>query len=87
MISSIEKRALAIGEYIATTNSTVRVTAKVFSYSKSTVHNDIKKRLKKINHPLYIKVQKIMLINAQEKHFRGGLATKKKYQAERLAKK
>ena len=41
-----EPRAVILGEYIFDTGATVRATAKVFKISKSTVHNDISKKLK-----------------------------------------
>ena len=34
----IEERALSIGEYIVSSNATVRQTARAFGVSKSTVH-------------------------------------------------
>ena len=38
-----EERAIALGEYVAETGSTVRSAAKQFGVSKSTVHKDIPK--------------------------------------------
>lgn len=40
-------RAEKLGEYIVETKATIRKTASVFSISKSTVHNDVSKKLKK----------------------------------------
>lgn len=72
-------RVLNFATYILQNNATIRQTAKVFNYSKSTVHNDIHKKLKKINYPLFEKIQKILDKNFLEKHIRGGQSTKQKY--------
>ena len=76
----IEERAVEIANYIIESNSTVRQTAKKFGISKSTVHKDITERLKKVNPQLYKQVAEILKINKEERHIRGGLATKKKYE-------
>ena len=79
MNKDIEERTTQIARYIIETKSTVRVAAKKFGISKSTVHKDITDRLKKINKDLYIKARGILDINKAERHLRGGEATKKKY--------
>ena len=76
----IEERAVEIAGYIIETNATVRQTAKKFGVSKSTVHKDVTERLKKINPQLYKQVAEVLKINKEERHIRGGLATKKKYE-------
>lgn len=58
---------------------TVRAIAKISSVSKSTVHKDLSERLPEISAILYTRVSEIMLKHKQEKHIRGGLATKQKY--------
>lgn len=78
-------RAVILGQYILENNATVRATAKKFGISKSTVHKDVSERLPKIQPQLYPEVKKILETNKQERHIRGGLATKKKY--EELARK
>lgn len=72
-------RCEALGRYICETKDTVRGAAKVFGISKSTVHKDITKNLKRENPTLYYQVEKILQINKQQRHIRGGLATKHKY--------
>ena len=79
----VDKRAVLLGEYIVKNNSTVRATAKVFGVSKSTVHIDVSKRLLKVNPSLYKEVRKVLDINKDERHIRGGLATKEKYMEKR----
>jgi putative DeoR family transcriptional regulator (stage III sporulation protein D) len=76
---NIENRVLLVANYILQTKSTVRRAAKVFGVSKSTIHYDVSHRLKKINHTLYLKINKILQENFNEKHIRGGESTKNKY--------
>ncbi len=73
------ERASLLGEYIVENKATVRATAKVFGVSKSTVHMDVAQRLKKVNPSLYNQVRKVLDVNKEERHIRGGLATKEKY--------
>lgn len=72
-----KSRAEELGKFIAKTKSTIRQTAKEFNMAKSTVHLDVSKRLKKQNYFLYLKVKKILERNFEQKHIRGGMATKK----------
>ena len=67
-----EERAVQLGEYITETGATVRSAAKAFGISKSTVHKDITYRLEKQNHTLYDEVQKVLRVNKEERHLRGG---------------
>ena len=62
-------------------NATVRQTAARFGISKSTVHKDITTRLKKLNAVLYESVQEVLRTNKQDRHIRGGMATREKYRA------
>lgn len=75
----IEERAVEIANYIIETKATVRQTAKKFGISKSTVHKDITERLSRLNPALAGDVRKILDVNKQERHIRGGLATREKY--------
>lgn len=52
---------------------------KKFGISKSTVHKDCVERLKVINPALAIEVRKVLDVNKQERHIRGGIATREKY--------
>ena len=79
MKTVVEERATMLGEYITTTKSTVRAAAKKFHVSKSTVHKDVSERLKVLNPALYSEVKRVLEVNKQERHIRGGLATRKKY--------
>jgi len=71
--------------YIIDKNCTIRECAKEFAISKSTVHNDLSKKLKTTNKFLYYQVYKILNKNLKERHIRGGNATRLKY--ERISNK
>ena len=75
----IEERAVELAHYIIDNKSTVRQTAKEFGVSKSTAHKDVTTRLAEINPQLAKEARKVLNINKQERHIRGGLATKEKY--------
>ena len=79
MKSYIEERAVDIANYIIEKNATVRQTAREFRVSKSTVHKDVTERLLQINPTLAGSVRRVLDINKEERHIRGGLATREKY--------
>ena len=78
-LSSSKERCVILGTYLVENNSTVRSVAARFGVSKSTVHKDITQNLKAVNHGLYTEVKSVLEKNKQERHLRGGEATKKKY--------
>ena len=78
----VEERAVELGTYIREHKATVRAAAKKFGISKSTVHKDVSQRLKTIDPPLYRDVKRIPDVNKAQRHIRGGLATRMKYQRE-----
>lgn len=69
--------------FIIENNCTIRSCANYFGISKSTVHNDLSKKLRSTNKFLYFMVYKVLNNNLAERHIRGGLATKKKYMVKR----
>ena len=73
------QRCELLGRYIVEHQSTVRKTAQHFSISKSTVHKDVTLYLKQTNSSLYLAVREVLEQNKQERHLRGGEATRKKY--------
>ena len=81
MKTQLEGRAVMLGKFITENKATVRATAKYFGISKSTVHKDVSERLRTDDPELYVKVKDILEINKKERHIRGGLATKRKYEA------
>ena len=82
MRAYVKTRCDLLADYIIRTGATVRDTAKVFGVSKSTVHKDVTERLRHENPHLYKQVKKILEKNKQERHIRGGMATKRKYKGE-----
>ncbi len=79
MSDTIEERACALAVYIIETGATVRTAAKHFGISKSTVHKDLQYRLPRQSRTLYEQVRQVLEVNKQQRHIRGGLATRKKY--------
>ena len=75
-----EERAIQLAQYMIENGATVRQTAAKFGVSKSTVHKDLSQRLKQYNYALYLQVRQVLDLNKQERHIRGGMATKRKYQ-------
>lgn len=72
------ERAVEIGQYIADSGATVRLAARVFGVSKSTVWKD-QARLRRQTPALWRRVQQVLQRNKAERHLRGGEATRQKY--------
>ena len=79
MKGTVEQRAIRLGEFIAENKATVRLAAKKFGISKSTVHKDVSQRLCRLNPLLYAQVKAVLEHNKAQRHLRGGEATKNKY--------
>lgn len=84
MTDTIEERACQLAVYIIETGATVRSAARHYGISKSTVHKDLSQRLPHINRNLYKQVRCILDNNKAQRHIRGGMATRAKYQGKRL---
>ena len=82
MPTNLEKRACEMAVYMIETGATVRSAAAQFGISKSTVHKDLTQRLEQCSKPLYTQVRELLDLNKQERHIRGGMATRKKYKGE-----
>lgn len=80
MADTIDERACQLAVYMIETGATVRSTAQKFGISKSTVHKDLQSRLPRCNSILYKQVREVLDLNKKERHIRGGMATKKKFQ-------
>ena len=78
-ISSGKERCVVLGAYLVENHATVRATAKQFKISKSTVHKDVTQALRHVSPALFEQVQSVLEQNKDERHLRGGAATKKKY--------
>ena len=81
------ERAEIIAAYVIETKATVRSCAARFGVSKSTVHKDLTERIRYSNPNLYNEVKLILELNKQERHLRGGEATKRKFLIARMNKK
>ena len=79
MTDTIARRSCELAVYIIEKGATVRSAAKHFGISKSTVHKDLQERLPQYNAALYTQVRQVLDLNKQERHIRGGLATRQKY--------
>ena len=79
MTDTIEQRACRLAVYMIETGATVRAAAQHFGISKSTVHKDLQQRLPQYNRTLYLQVRQVLDVNKQQRHIRGGMATRKKY--------
>ena len=79
MKKEIVLRVLKEADFIIENNSTIREVAKVFGVSKSTVHFDLKFRLFVANKSMWEKVRKVLENNLEQRHIRGGIATREKY--------
>ena len=82
MKKPLEERACELAVYMIETGATVRSAAKYFGISKSTVHKDISQRLQTYNPSLYEQVRHVLDRNKQERHIRGGIATRRKFKGE-----
>ncbi|MEG2428987.1 MAG: sporulation transcriptional regulator SpoIIID [Oscillospiraceae bacterium] len=78
-MGEIDDRSIILAKHILNTNDTVRKTAKIFGISKSTVHKDVTSRLQIVNKALFLAVQEVLKKNKDERHIRGGNATREKY--------
>lgn len=80
MYYECDERARELGNYILEHKATVRQAAAVFKVSKSTVHKDVSQRLQNIDYELFLKVKEVLEENLRERHIRGGIATRHKYE-------
>ncbi len=81
----IEDRTIRLGNFIIENKCTVRDAAKHFGISKSTVHKDLTERLPGIRRDLFKSVREILDENREERHIRGGQATREKYLKRQLS--
>ena len=79
MRQTVEDRAVELGTYIVHHGATVRQTAARFGISKSTVHKDITVRLRRKAPSLYRQARAVLDANKEQRHLRGGAATREKY--------
>lgn len=80
MKNTIKKRVIKEAYYMIEKDKTIREIAKEYKVSKSTVHKDLKDRLKNIDNELYKNIKIIINKHIETRHIKGGESTKKKYQ-------
>ena len=80
MLSDKDDRARRLAAYMIDTGGTVRSAGKHFGLSKSTVHKDLCEVLPQASPALYAQVRRLLEQNKSERHIRGGLATRRKYE-------
>ncbi len=73
------ERIYEIAGYILATGATVRACADTFKVSKTTVHKDMRERLPHLNPALAREVSAILDVNRNERHIRGGEATRRRF--------
>ncbi|MBQ9468173.1 MAG: sporulation transcriptional regulator SpoIIID [Clostridia bacterium] len=76
---SVRQRCLVEAEYMICNGATVRATATALGISKSTVHKDVRVRLRSYDRALYEQALEVLMKNKDERHLRGGEATRIKY--------
>lgn len=79
MRSDISLRVEEEARYILRTGATVRECARHMGVSKTTVHKDMRVRLKQLSRGLFEEVGEVIDRNLAERHLRGGMATREKY--------
>lgn len=82
----IAQRVMMIADYMIENNCTVRSAATKFGVSKSTVHKDISERLKYLSPTKAQLAKRLLETNKSERHIRGGIATRIKYQNKKTDK-
>jgi len=75
----VRLRVMQAAEHILETGATVRACAGKFGVSKTTIHKDMRSRLPVLDAELGAKVDRILKKNLQERHLRGGDATRRKF--------
>ena len=79
MKSEVQRRVMAAAKHILKTEATVRACAAKFGVSKTTIHKDMRQRLPEVNPAMARKVDAVLQKNRDERHIRGGQATREKY--------
>jgi len=79
MREDVRLRVMRAAEHILETGATVRACAAKFGVSKTTIHKDVRSRLPELDADLGRHVDAILRKNLQERHLRGGEATRQKF--------
>lgn len=76
-----KEEILKEADFIIKENATIRRASLLFRRSKSSIYQDLKITLKKLDLAKWNQVGKIFLKHQKEKHIKGGETTKKKYKS------
>lgn len=78
----IDKISMAVdlSNHIIRTGDTLRATGLKYNLSKTTVHTLVTNTIKDVDVELFEKVQEILELHKKEAPYRGGEATKRKYE-------
>ena len=83
MSEDIDRRVYEEARFIVSTGATVRACSAQFGVSKTTIHKDMRQRLRRQSPGLAAEVGDVLDRNLRERHIRGGEATRRKYSAQR----
>lgn len=75
----VQMRVVEAARHILKTGATVRACAEIFGVSKTTIHKDMRERLPELSPTMAGLVDEVLNKNREERHIRGGQATKEKY--------
>ena len=75
----VRLRVMQAAEHILETGATVRACAAKYGVSKTTIHKDMRTRLPQLDTELSRDVDAILKKNLEERHIRGGAATREKF--------
>lgn len=79
MKEEVRLRVERAAEIILETGATVRACALRLGVSKTTIHKDMRRRLPLLDGELSARVDAVLKRNLEERHLRGGEATRMKY--------
>ena len=79
MREEVRLRVLQAAEHILETGATVRACATQFGVSKTTIHKDMRDRLPAVDEQMCAQVDAVLRRNLEERHLRGGDATRRKF--------
>lgn len=83
MREDVRLRVMQAAEHILESGATVRACAAKYGVSKTTIHKDMRERLPKLDGELSKEVDAVLKKNLEERHIRGGAATREKFRRSR----
>lgn len=75
----VRLRVMQAAAFILEAGATVRSCAAQLGVSKTTIHKDMRQRLPLLDEKLCAQVDAVLKKNLEERHLRGGDATRRKY--------